>query len=110
MEKRLINEWHCPKGHVTVSTNRDEGVVPKSIVCPTCVASGDAPQVAASQNYQVEQAQIPSIEFYLPTPAELKKYEKDTIRKNNMSKAARRTFKVLMLPLHEGNIMLYRPI
>lgn len=68
-EKNKVNTYTCQANnqHVTVTVNRDEGVTPMFIDCPTCNHR------AVSGFYRCDQGLIPTHEWYKPTLAEIKR-------------------------------------
>jgi len=62
--KPKINAYICPKLHVTITRDCEEGVTPFIILCPKCQGH------AKSQMYTVEQNLTPTHEWYKPSTYE----------------------------------------
>lgn len=69
-----INVYTCPRGHLTVTVDRDEGTTPFMMSC----SEGGHPclQPAQSSLYRVDQALAPTHEWYKPTLKEAKRKDR----------------------------------
>lgn len=73
MSKEKKNAYICDKLHATVTIDREDGVTPMFISCPVCNGQ------ATSRMYRVDQTLEPTLEWFKPTLAELKKVYKGAI-------------------------------
>lgn len=56
------NLYRCPKGHETITVDRDEGVTPFMLLC----RHSGCTEMAQSSFYQVDQKLVATVEFYKP--------------------------------------------
>ena len=65
-----VNVYTCPKGHRTITRNRNEGTTPFMLRC----RNEGCDQMAQSGFYRVPQDLVPALEWIAPTPAELESH------------------------------------
>jgi len=63
-----INTYTCPKGHVTVTIDTDEGVTPMMMTCKHKkeVGRGNCTETAMSAFYKCDQSLTPEYEWFKP--------------------------------------------
>jgi len=63
-----INTYTCPKGHIMVTKDVDEGVTPMLLNCKhkKDVGRGECGQTAMSAGYQCDQTLTPEYEWFKP--------------------------------------------
>jgi hypothetical protein len=66
--KGKINMYTCPKGHVTVTIDTDEGVTPMMLRCRQKDDDGkhNCTEFAQSSWYRCDQSLTPEYEWYMP--------------------------------------------
>src|SRR5688572_17032304 len=66
---KKINTYTCPKGHVTVTIDTDEGVTPMMLRCKQRDDDGkhNCTEMASSAWYKCDQTLQPEYEWYKPT-------------------------------------------
>lgn len=66
--KGKINTYTCPKGHVTVTIDRDEGTTPMMLRCRQKDGDGkhDCTEMASSAWYRCNQLLEPEYEWFKP--------------------------------------------
>lgn len=64
----MINVYQCPKGHKTVTVNRDDGTTPMMLRCRQKDDDGkhNCTEFAKSSWYMVDQTLLPEYEWYKP--------------------------------------------
>lgn len=68
MSKGKINTYTCPKGHVTVTIDSDDGVTPFKLRCRQRDDDGkhNCTEMAQSAMYQCDQKLTPEFEWFRP--------------------------------------------